>query len=102
MINSLNILIPEIFLTLSIFSVLMIGVFTKNSFNLVFNLSSVIIILTIVIIFNSPSSEEKIFLDSFKRDIFSNYFKILILLSSLFVLNASKNFILDNNLAKFE
>jgi NADH:ubiquinone oxidoreductase subunit 2 (subunit N) len=38
MINNLNILLPEIFLTLSIFSILMIGVFIKNSFNLIFNL----------------------------------------------------------------
>ena len=45
---------------------------------------------------------EKIFLDSFVRDSFSNYFKILILLSSLFVLNSSKNFIIDNKLDKFE
>ena len=41
MINNLNILLPEIFLTISIFSVLMIGVFIKNSFNLIFNLSSI-------------------------------------------------------------
>ena len=39
MINDLNILAPEIFLTLSIFLILMIGVFNKKSFNLVFNLS---------------------------------------------------------------
>ena len=102
MINNLNILLPEIFLTLSIFSVLMIGVFIKNSFNLIFNLSSLIILFTIAIIFNGSNNAEKIFLGSFSRDAFSNFFKILILTSSLFVLNSSKNFILDNKLAKFE
>ena len=102
MANSLNILLPEIFLTLSIFSLLMLGVFLKNSFNLIFNLSSIIIILTIAIIFNRPSIEEKIFLNSFTRDSFSNFFKILILISSLFVLNASKNYIVDKKLDKFE
>ena len=102
MINNLNILLPEIFLTLSIFSILMIGVFIKKSFNLIFNLTSLIIILTIVIIVNSSNDEENIFLDSFTRDSFSNFFKILILTSSLFVLNSSKNFILDNKLDKFE
>ena len=102
MMNNLNILFPEIFLTLSIFSVLMIGVFIKNSFNLVFNLSSLIILLTIAIILNSSNNVEKIFLESFTRDAFSNFFKILILVSSFFVLNSSKNFILDNKLAKFE
>ncbi len=102
MINNLNILLPEIFLTLSIFSILMIGVYIKKSFNLIFNLTSLIIILTIAIIINSPNNEEKIFLESFIRDSFSNFFKVLILISSLFVLNSSKNFILDNKLDKFE
>ena len=102
MIDNLNILLPEIFLTLSIFSILMLGVFLKNSFNIVFNLSSIIIIITIAIIFNRPNIEEKIFLDSFARDAFSNFFKILILLSSLFVLNTSKNYIIDKKLDKFE
>ena len=102
MLNNLNILLPEVFLTLSIFSILMIGVFIKNSFNLIFNLSSLILIITIGIILNNPNNQEKIFLDSFTRDGFSNFFKILILISSLFVLNSSKNYILDNKLGKFE
>ncbi len=102
MIANLNIMFPEIFLSLSIFSILMIGVFIKNSFNLIFNLTSIIIIITISIILTNPNNTEKIFLDSFTRDSFSNYFKILILLSSLFVLNSSKNFIIDNKLDKFE
>ena len=102
MINNLNIMFPEIFLSLSIFLILLIGVYIKKSFNLIFNVSSLIIIVTITIILTSPNTEEKIFLDSFTRDAFSNYFKILILLSTLFVLNSSKNFILDNKLDKFE
>ena len=102
MLNNLNILLPEVFLTLSIFSILMIGVFIKNSFNLIFNLSSLILIITIGIILNNPNNQEKIFLDSFTRDGFSNFFKIMILISSLFVLNSSKNYILDNKLGTFE
>ena len=94
MINNLNIMLPEIFLTLSIFTILMIGVFLKKSFNVIFNLSSLIIVITTVIILSNPNDEEKIFLDSFIRDAFSNYFKILILLSSLFVINSSKSFII--------
>ena len=102
MLNNLNILLPEIFLTLSIFSILMIGVFIKESFNLIFNLSSAIILFTIAIILNSSNETEKIFLDSFTRDSFSNFFKILILIASLFVLNTSKIFITDNKIGKFE
>jgi len=102
MINNLNILLPEIFLSLSIFTILIFGVFIKKSFNIIFNLTSLILILTIAIILNNPNHEEKIFLDTFTRDSFSNYFKILILISSLFVLNSSKNFITENKLDKFE
>ncbi len=102
MINNLKIMLPEIFLSLSIFSILLIGVFKKKSFNLIFNLTSLIIIVTISIIISNPNNLEKIFLDSFTRDAFSNYFKILILISTLFVLNSSKSFILDNKLDKFE
>ena len=102
MIANLDIIFPEIFLSVSIFAVLMLGVFIKNSFNIVFNLTSIIIILTLSIIFNSPNDKEKIFLDSFVRDPFSNYFKVLILLASLFVLNSSKKFISENRLNKFE
>ncbi len=102
MINNLNILLPEIFLSLSIFTILMLGVFIKKSFNIIFNLTSLIIITTIMIILSNPNNEVKIFLNSFTRDSFSNYFKILILISSFFVLNSSKNFILDNKLDKFE
>ena len=102
MISNLNILFPEIFLTLSIFTILMLGVFIKKSFNIIFNLTSLILISTVALILNSSSNTEKIFLDSFTRDAFSNYFKILILISSLFVLNSSKNFIVENKLNKFE
>ena len=61
MINNLNILLPEIFLVFSIFITLMLGVFIQKSFNLIFNLSSIIILITIVIIFNSSNDTEKIF-----------------------------------------
>ena len=102
MINSLNVLLPEIFLTLSIFVILMLGVFLKKSFNIVFNLSLIIIVITIAIIFNSSNNIEKIFLDSFIKDNFSSYFKILILISSFLVLNSSKVFIVDAKINKFE
>ena len=102
MIFNLNIMLPEVFLTLSIFGILMIGVFVRNSFNLVFNLTTVIILINIAIILNNPHNTEKIFLESFIRDKFSNFFKVLILISTLFVLNSSKVFISDSKINKFE
>ena len=102
MINNLEILIPEIFLSLSIFSLLMIGVFIKESYNLVTKLSLLVIIICIFLITNNEATTEKIFLDSFIKDGFSNFIKILILVSSFFVLNSSQEFIKDNKIAKFE
>ena len=102
MINNLNILLPEIFLSISIFITLMAGVFIKKSFNIIFNLTIIILIITFVVIFNTDNSVEKIFSNSFIKDPFSNFFKLLILVSSLFVLNSSKVFIINNKLDKFE
>ena len=59
MINNLNIMFPEIFLSLSIFSILMIGVFIKKSFNLVFNLTFVNNCYTILIILSGPNNDGK-------------------------------------------
>ena len=42
MILNLNIMYPEIFLSLSIFTILMIGVFIKDSLNIIFNLTTLI------------------------------------------------------------
>ena len=53
------------------------------------------------LVFYSNETLEKIFLDSFIRDKFSNFIKILILISSLFVLFASQNFMKDMKISKF-
>ena len=74
MINNLNIMLPEIFLSLSIFSVLMIGVFIKNSSNLIFNLTLFNNYCTISIILSNPHDEEKIFLNSFITTLFFKLF----------------------------
>ncbi len=102
MVNSLNILIPEIFLSLSILIILMLGVFLKNSFNLITKISLIIIISTLILLINADTTVSKLFLESFIQDPFSNFMKILILISSFFVISASQNFLKDNKIAKFE
>ena len=49
----LNFIIPEIFLTLSILVFILIGVFVKNSFEIIYKLSLFLIFLLIVIIFSN-------------------------------------------------
>ena len=102
MIDNLYILKPEIFLSISILIILMIGVFIKKSYSLINNLSLLIMLILIIIIFNGDNNSTKIFSDSFIRDSYSNYIKILILISTIFVLYSSQTFIKDNKISKFE
>ncbi len=99
---NLNILLPEIFLSISIFVILMLGVFFKKSYNLVTNLSLLALVILIVIILNTESTSVKIFTDSFIRDGYAKFIKILIIISTIFILLSSQVFIKDNNIAKFE
>ena len=102
MINAIYFLIPEIFLSLSIFTFIIFGVFKKNSFNLIYRASIIVVPITIFLIINSSFENIKIFNNSFALDQFSSFMKILILVSSFFVLIMSKKYIQDINNNKFE
>ena len=102
MTNEINILFPEIFLSISVFLILMIGVFVNKSYKLVTNLSLLSLIILVLIILNGESTSVKIFSDSFLRDPYANFIKILILIASIFILYSSQFFIRDNDIAKFE
>ena len=101
MIN-LEALFPEIFLTISISILLMAGVFFKNSYNFVTRISLIVLLCLILILLNNDSSVIKVFSNSFIVDPFSNFIKILIIVSSIFVLYSSQKFIKDHKLNQFE
>ena len=98
----LQFLIPEIFLSISIFSLLMIGVFIKDSFQTIYRLSIIVILSLILIILTGSHGLTKVFSDSFVIDNFSSYSKILILISTFFVLLISKRHLIDIKNNKFE
>ena len=100
--ENINLIIPEIALFLGICLALMVGVFLKNSFSIIMKLSTLILIGVICLILNDWGGDPKIFLDSFKNDKFSDYFKILILVSSIFIFFSSEQFVKDKKLNKFE
>ena len=102
MINAVYFLIPEIFLSLSIFTFIIFGVFKKNSFDLIYRATIIIIPIVIFLILNNNFENIKIFNNSFALDEFSSFMKILILVSSFFVLIMSKKYIQDINNNKFE
>ena len=70
----------EIFLALSIFSLLSIGVFLKKSFNIVYRLSILVIFSLLLLILSRNYETIKIFNESIVVDNFSTFMKCLILI----------------------
>ena len=100
--ENFNLILPEIFLSLSIFVTLLIGAFVKNSYNLVTNITYLIIISLLLIIFNSFNESGNLFSNSFISNSFTNFFKILILLGTLFVMFITQDFIKELKINYFE
>ncbi len=99
--SNLILLLPEIFLFLSTCILLMLGVFLKNSYNVIFKISVLVLIITALIVFKDIN-QNGFFLKAFIKDFFSNYIKILILVSSALILISSQQYIKDNKISKFE
>jgi len=95
-------ILPELFLSLSLMSILMIGVFIKKSFKLVNLLTILTLIFTIVLVLNQPGEIIKIFSESYIIDKLSIFMKVLTLLFSLFVLISSRDYLKSNNIDKIE
>jgi len=92
--DNVNFIYPEIFISLSIMFLLILGVFKKNSSNLINILSILTLIVTLVLIFNYPvNTNIEIFNGSYKIDFISSYMKILTALSGIFVLITSSKFL---------
>ena len=100
--ENVNLFLPEIFLTVSILLTLMIGVFFKNSYTLVTSIIYGIIISLMLIILNSFNDSFKLFADSFVSNSFTNFFKILILVGTFFILIITQNFIKETKINYFE
>ncbi|MDA7606791.1 NADH-quinone oxidoreductase subunit NuoN [Pelagibacteraceae bacterium] len=100
--ENFNLILPEIFLSLTIFLTLLIGVFFKNSYNLVTNIVYIIIISLLLIIFYSFNESGNLFSNSFISNSFTNFFKILILLGTLFVMFITQDFIKEMKINYFE
>ena len=58
--NNLNLVLPEIFISLSVMFLLILGVFKKNSSQLTFNLSLVTILVAIILTVNETFSVNRI------------------------------------------
>ena len=95
-------ILPEIFLSIAIMFLLMLGVFIKKSFKLVNLLTILSLLFAIVLILNQPNEIVKIFNESYIIDRLSIFMKVLTLLFCFFVLLSSKDYIKNNNIDKIE
>ena len=99
----LNLIAPEIFISLSIMTLLMIGVFLKNSQRLVFNLSILTLVILLAVninIFQLPNNS--LFGDSYQIDKLSTFMKIIMIVSGIFVLISSSQYLKLEKIFKIE
>ena len=95
-------ILPELFLSIVIMFLLMLGVFVKKSFKLVNSLTILSLLFAIVLVLNQPDEIVKIFNESYIIDRLSIFMKVLTLLFCFFVLLSSKDYIKSNNIDKIE
>ena len=100
---NIDLIFPEIFLSLSIMFLLMLGVFKKNSERIVYNLSTIILLILLALVFNLFSiGETFIFNNSYKIDSLSSFMKTLTIISAIFVMISSFTYLKILNLLKIE
>ena len=95
-------ILPELFLSITIMFLLMLGVFIKKNFKLINLLAILSLIFAIALVLNQPDEIIKVFNDSYIIDRFSIFMKILTLTFCSFILLISKDYIKVNNIDKIE
>ena len=102
--TNFELVFPEIFLSLSIMFLLILGVFKKESSKLIQNISLIALLITAVITFNETLSNEEILLfnDSVIIDYLSSFMKIVTLLAAFLVLVISSSYLKTFKIFKIE
>ena len=102
MIN-LELVFSEIFLSLSIMALLLIGVYKKNSTNIIYNLSVVSLLIMLILNLNLfNSKDETLFGNGYKIDFMSSFMKLLITISGIFVMLSSSRYLKVIKIFKIE
>ena len=93
----------EIFLSLSILFLLLIGVFKKKSESFIYNFSCIILLVGLAININlNPQFPIDLFNNSYKIDYFTTLIKSVILISAFLVMQCSLNYVKQNDILKIE
>ena len=101
--ENLDLLLPEIFTSMVIMLFLMIGVFKKKSSSLIYNLTTISLVVLLAIVYNLNSvSETSLFNESYKIDNLSNFMKIILVASGIFVMLTSSKYLQISKINKIE
>ena len=100
--NNIEFIYPELFLIVSLLILLILGVYKSNSYNFIKKITTICFLLCIPIVYLNNIGDFNIFNNSYSVDSLSNYLKILILLSTLFLLMFTNDYIKIQKLDKFE
>ena len=102
--TNLELVFPEIFLSLSIMFLLILGVFKKNSSKIIQNISLIVLLISAVIIFNETLGiqETLLFNGSVIIDYLSSFMKIITLLAAFLVLVISSSYLRTFKIFKIE
>jgi len=102
--ENLNLVLPEIFISLSIMFLLVLGVFKKDSSKIVFNISLLVLLITAIITLNETFSIDRVtlFNNSIIIDYMSSLMKIITLLGAFLVLVISSNYLKTFKIYKIE
>ena len=103
MIN-LELVFPEIFLSLSIMFLLILGVFKKESSKLIHNISLIVLLVTAVITLNETLNVElkMLFNESVVIDYLSSFMKIITLVAAFLTLSISSTYLKIYKIYKIE
>ena len=93
--ENLNLILPEIFVSLSIMFLLIVGVFKRNSSKLIHNFSLIILFISAGIVFNETLNIEKIliFNESIIIDYLASFMKLITIIAALMALIVSSNYL---------
>ena len=101
--NNLYFIIPELFISLSVMALLVLGVFKNNSSKIIFYFSCLIILVSLAINLNINITKTIfLFNNSYVVDQLSLFIKSVILISAFFVMFCSYNYVRVNNILKIE
>ena len=101
--TNIELVFPEIFLSISIMTLLLVGVFRNNSSGLVYNLSILTLLIILVLLFNLFHINEKfLFNKSYKIDFLSIFMKFLVISSGIFVMISSSKYLILTKIFKIE